>query len=61
MARIETFNKVANVMQDFDDDVFDDLAFSPRKIMQTKKSSPLDSKTWNFGNTHVEVGYWDFF
>jgi hypothetical protein len=33
MARIETFNKVANVMQDFDDDVFDDLAFSPRKIM----------------------------
>jgi hypothetical protein len=33
MARIETFNKVANIMQDFDDDdVFNDLAFGPRKI-----------------------------
>jgi hypothetical protein len=29
MARIETFNKVTNIMQDFDGD---DLAFSPRKI-----------------------------
>lgn len=33
MARIETFNKVANVMQIFYNDVFNDLAFSPRKIM----------------------------
>jgi hypothetical protein len=32
MVRIETFILVVNIMQDFDDDVFDDLAFGPRKI-----------------------------